>query len=107
MWPNRVRRPCLENKWLFSPALQNAWEGLSYKANTGPGFKKLDSVQPAYPRCQNLVCLHQKSMNSENVDTEPSLQMHKLPCAHFCVCVWGGGGGGGGQVGHKLARIQA
>ena len=37
-------------------------------------------------------------MNSENVDTEPSLQMHKLPSVPFlCVCVWGGGGGGGGQ----------
>ena len=34
-------------------------------------------------------------MNSENVDTEPSLQMHKLPSVPFlCVCVWGGGGGG-------------
>ena len=33
-------------------------------------------------------------MNSENVDTEPSLQMHKLPSVLFC----GGGGcvGGGG-----------
>ena len=27
-------------------------------------------------------------MNSENVDTEPSLQMHKLPSVLFC----GGGG---------------
>ena len=35
-------------------------------------------------------------MNSENVDTEPSLQIHKLPCAHFFF--WGGGGGGGGRV---------
>ena len=61
-------------------------------------------------------------MNSENVDTEPSLQMHKLPSVLFC----GGGGGGmaeytffgGGGVGrvhsaqgttqfvdHKLTRI--
>ena len=34
-------------------------------------------------------------MNSENVDTEPSLQMHKLPSVLFCG---GGGGGGGGRV---------
>ena len=34
-------------------------------------------------------------MNYENVDTEPSLKMHKLPSVlFFCVCVWGGGGGG-------------
>ena len=32
-------------------------------------------------------------MNSENVDTEPSLQMHKLSCAAFFF-----GGGGGGQA---------
>ena len=32
-------------------------------------------------------------MNSANVDTEPSLQMHKLPSALFC-----GGGGWGGRV---------
>ena len=31
-------------------------------------------------------------MNSENVDTEPSLQMHKLPSVLFFA-----GGGGGGQ----------
>ena len=55
-------------------------------------------------------------MNSENLDTEPSMQMHKLPCAHFFF--FGGGGGGGGRgarihsaqgttqfVDHKLARI--
>ena len=46
-------------------------------------------------------------MNSENVDTEPSLQMHKLPSVLFLrgmvgVGGWGrvhfffGGGGGGG-----------
>ena len=38
-------------------------------------------------------------MNYENVDTELSLKMHKLPSVLFvclCVCVWGGGGGGGG-----------
>ena len=38
-------------------------------------------------------------MNSENVDTEPSLQMHKLPSVPF---FWGGGRdggeGGGGRV---------
>ena len=37
-------------------------------------------------------------MNSENVDTEPSLQMHKLSCAAFFFFFWGGGGGGGGQA---------
>ena len=41
-------------------------------------------------------------MNSENVDTEPSLQMHKLPSVLFfcgvCVCVCVGGGGGGGRI---------
>ena len=35
-------------------------------------------------------------MNYENVDTEPSLQMHMLPSVcPFFVCVWGGGGGQG------------
>ena len=34
-------------------------------------------------------------MNYENVDTEPSLKMHKLPSV--LLCVWGGGGGGGGE----------
>ena len=116
-------RPCPENKWPFSPALQNAWESLDYKANIGPVTNKEDSDQPAYPRCQNLVCLHQKSMNSENVDTEPSLQMHKLPSVLFLRgwWVWGVGQGtlffGGGEgrvhsaqgttqfVDHKLTRI--
>ena len=37
-------------------------------------------------------------MNSENVDTEPSLQMHKLPSVLFC----GGGGGGGGGGGPEF-----
>ena len=56
-------------------------------------------------------------MNSENVDTEPSLQMHKLSCAAFFFFFWGGGGGGGGRlhsaqgttqfVDHKLTRIHA
>ena len=34
-------------------------------------------------------------MNSENVDTEPSLQMHKLPSVLFLRgwWVWGGGAG--------------
>ena len=36
-------------------------------------------------------------MNSENVDTEPSLQMHKLPSVLFC-----GGGGGGGGAGYTF-----
>ena len=45
-------------------------------------------------------------MNSENVDTELSLQMHKLQTTlcPFCVC-WGrcvGGGGGGGGGGRGL-----
>ena len=48
-------RPCPENKWHFSPALQNGWETLGYKANTRPVTNKQDSDQPAYPRCQNLV----------------------------------------------------
>ena len=38
-------------------------------------------------------------MNYENVDTEPSLKMHKLPSVGpFFLCVCGGGGGGGGRV---------
>ena len=62
-------------------------------------------------------------MNSENVDTEPSLQMPKLPSVLFCGGRVGGGGagytflegGGGGRVhsaqgttqfvDHKLTRI--
>ena len=56
-------------------------------------------------------------MNSENVDTEPSLQMHKLPSVLFFFFFFGGGGGGGGGgrvhsaqgttqfVDHKLTRI--
>ena len=59
IWTVRVMRPCPENKWPFSPALQNAWESLDYKAKIGPVTNKEDSDQPAYPRCQNLVCLHQ------------------------------------------------
>ena len=39
-------------------------------------------------------------MNSENVDTEPSLQMHKLPCALL------GAGGGGGGAGYTLRKGQ-
>ena len=39
-WTMRVMRPCPENKWPLSPAPQNAWEGLSYKANIGPGTNK-------------------------------------------------------------------
>ena len=38
-------------------------------------------------------------MNSENADTEPSLQMHKLPSVlffFFFFFFFGGGGGGGG-----------
>ena len=52
-------------------------------------------------------------MESENVDTEPSLQLHKLPSV--CPFFVGGGGGGGGVlhsaqgttqlVDHKLTRI--
>ena len=58
-------------------------------------------------------------MNSENVDTEPSLQMHKLPSVLFWGCGGGAGytflEGGGGRVhspqgttqfvDHKLTRI--
>ena len=55
-------------------------------------------------------------MNYENVDTEPSLKMHKLPSV-LCV-VWGGRGGGGeagyffvlegggGAVGYTLHKGQ-
>ena len=89
-------RPCPENKWLFTPALQNAWGNLGYKANIGPVTNKQDLDQPAYLCCQNLVCLHQLSMTSENVDTEPSLQMHKLPLCPFLCVGWGGGVGGAG-----------
>ena len=56
-------------------------------------------------------------MNSENVDTEPSLQMHKLPSVLFFAGVGaggqgtlffgvGGGGGGGGGVGYTLHKGQ-
>ena len=37
-------------------------------------------------------------MNSENVDTEPSLQMHKLPSVLFLRGVMDVGGWGGGRV---------
>ena len=39
-------------------------------------------------------------MNSENVDTEPSLQMHKLPYVFFFA--GGGGGCGGGGAGYTF-----
>ena len=56
-------------------------------------------------------------MNSENVDTEPSLQMHKLPSVLFflggggeggqgTLFFWRGGGGGGGGVGYNLRKRQ-
>ena len=54
-------------------------------------------------------------MNSENVDTEPSLQMHKLPSVLFLRGWWVGGGmgqgtlffgGGGGGVGYTLHNGQ-
>ena len=52
-------------------------------------------------------------MNSENVDTEPSLQMHKLPSVLFCREGGGGQGtlffgvgGGGGGVGYTLHKDQ-
>ena len=38
-------------------------------------------------------------MNSENVDTEPSLQMHKLHSVLFFFFFFLGGGGGGEGVG--------
>ena len=59
IWTVRVMRPCPENRWPFSPALQNAWDSLGYKTNIRPGTDKQDSDQPAYSQCQNLVCLHQ------------------------------------------------
>ena len=50
-------------------------------------------------------------MNYENVDTELSLKMHKLPSVgpFVCVCVSGGGGAGyffwgGGVVGYTLRK---
>ena len=42
-------------------------------------------------------------MNSENVDTEPSLQMHKLPSVLFFFFLGGGGGGGGGGKKQNIA----
>ena len=42
-------------------------------------------------------------MNSENVDTEPSLQMHKLPSVYFVLVVVVVGWGGGGRV-HLFLR---
>ena len=36
-------------------------------------------------------------MNSENVDTEPSLQMHKLPSVPFFFFFFFLGGGGRGE----------
>ena len=42
-------------------------------------------------------------MNSENADTEPSLQMHMLPSVLF-LRGGGGGGGGGGGAGYILFR---
>ena len=53
-------------------------------------------------------------MNYENIDTEPSLKMHKLPSVgpFVCVCVWVGGGAGyffleGGRVvGYTLHKGQ-
>ena len=51
-------------------------------------------------------------MNSENVDTESSLQMHKLPSVLFFAGGGGGvrvhffGGGGGGGVGYTLHKGQ-
>ena len=44
-------------------------------------------------------------MNSENVDTEPSLQMHKLPSVLFFFFFWGGGGGGGGAKSKILHKV--
>ena len=38
-------------------------------------------------------------MNSENVDTEPSLQMHKLPYVFFFA-------GGGGRVWGRWGRVH-
>ena len=53
-------------------------------------------------------------MNSENVDTESSLQMHKLPSVLFLRRRGGGGGlgytfwrgAGGGGVGYTLHKGQ-
>ena len=49
-------------------------------------------------------------MNYENVDTEPSLKMHKLPSVLLCVCVGGGRQGtfflGKGRVGYTLRKGQ-
>ena len=42
-------------------------------------------------------------MNFENVDTEPSMQMHKLPCVLF----FGEGGGGGGEGGGGQGTLCA
>ena len=54
-------------------------------------------------------------MNSENVDTETSLQMYKLPSVpFFFFFFWGGGGGAGvaeytfleGGIGYTLRKGQ-
>ena len=53
-----------------------------------------------------ILCVCINNMNSENVDTESSLQMYKLPSVLFCggggggqsTLFFGGGGGGGGRV---------
>ena len=44
-------------------------------------------------------------MNFENVDTEPSMQMHKLPCVLF-FGEGGGGWRGGGGAGYTLRMGQ-
>ena len=50
---------CPENKCPFSPSSSKRLEGLSYKASIEPGTSKQYLDQPVYPRCQNIVCLHQ------------------------------------------------
>ena len=85
-------RPCPENKWPLSPALQNAWESLDYKANIGPVTNKEDSDQPAYPPLSESCVF-------------ASIIYEFWECRHWTVCrctsyplsFFAGVGGGVGQ----------
>ena len=53
----------------------NYGPGGSYIANIGQVTNKQDADLPANTCCQNFVCCHHFSMDSENADSEPSLQI--------------------------------